>query len=559
MDTITCEKPPAKSTAIIGEYLIHQLHDLGVRHIFGVPGDYVLAFDEQVTKSNVNFINMSDEQGAGFAADGYARIAGLGVVAVTYGVGGLKVVNPTAEAYAEKSPVVVISGAPGMRERQKTPLLHHMVRNFDTQSKIFDQVTVASTVLDNPRRAFEEIRRVLDAAMRYKRPVYIELPRDIAVMQGIDGNGRRAPEAPVPEPPVLKEALAEALSLINRAVRPVILAGEEIQRFGLKDTLLRLVNRSNIPVAATMLSKTVLGECHPAYLGVYCGAVGDERVREYVEASDCLIILGAFMSDMMLGLNTARIDQGRTIYVTSESCAVRYHSYEGIGLDAFLGGLLSADLQARKIRRIPHPEQPEEFAAVPERKVTAGRLFQRLNQFLTDEVVIVADTGDSLFGSLDLFVHCGSEYLASSYYTSMGFAVPAAIGAQLANPQLRPLVLVGDGAFQMTGMELSAAVRYNLNPIVVVLNNKGYATERGILDGPFNDLVNWDFSKVPDVLGAGKGFAVETEEQLVRALAAARRNRQSFSILDVRLDQDDVSPALERIAAGLAKRVRGTA
>src|SRR5579863_8456557 len=182
-----------KKIITIGEYLIKRLHEHGVGHVFGIPGDYVLGFYEQLAKSKlVRVINTCDEQGAGFAADAYARVRGLGAVCVTYCVGGLKVANTTAGAFAEKSPVVVISGAPGMREREKNPLLHHKVREFDTQKKVFEQLTVASTVLGDPQTAFQEIDRVLHAALRHKRPVYIELPRDLAFAPGIPYH--RAPE-----------------------------------------------------------------------------------------------------------------------------------------------------------------------------------------------------------------------------------------------------------------------------------------------------------------------------------------------------------------------------
>src|SRR5437763_15066013 len=163
----------------VSSFLIERLHDHGVRHIFGVPGDFVLGFYQQLNNSNkLKIINTCDEQGAAFAADAYARINGLGAVCVTYCVGGLKIVNATAQAFAEKSPLVVITGAPGIKERQKNPLLHHKVRDFDTQQKIFEHVTVDCVLIDNPTTAAKEIDRVLSSAMRYKRPVYIELPRD---------------------------------------------------------------------------------------------------------------------------------------------------------------------------------------------------------------------------------------------------------------------------------------------------------------------------------------------------------------------------------------------
>src|SRR5437660_9493277 len=233
-----------KDSPSIGQYLIQRLYAHGVRHVFGIPGDYVLGFYDQLKSSRIKIVTTCDEQGAGFAADAYARVAGLGAVCITYCVGGLKVVNPIAGAFAEKSPVVVISGAPGMREREKNPLLHHKVREFDTQKKVFEQLTVASTVLSDPQTAFQEIDRVLHAALRYKRPVYIELPRDLVSLPGIPHHTpREFHEAS--DRHTLREALAEAVEMINCASKPVILADVEVHRFGLQNALLKLAEETN--------------------------------------------------------------------------------------------------------------------------------------------------------------------------------------------------------------------------------------------------------------------------------------------------------------------------
>src|SRR5712664_622112 len=236
----------------IGDYLIQRLYDHGVRHVFGIPGDYVLGFYDLLHRSPLRIINTCDEQGAGFAADAYARMRGLGAVCVTYCVGGLKVANTTAEAFAEKSPVVVISGAPGMKEREKNPLLHHKVREFDTQKKVFDQLTVASAVLSDPQTAFQEIDGVLHAALRFKRPVYLELPRDLIFLPG--NRSYKTPELHErSDGKSLRAALVEAEQMINAARRPVIIADVEVHRFGLQDAVLKLVHKTNIPVAATIL------------------------------------------------------------------------------------------------------------------------------------------------------------------------------------------------------------------------------------------------------------------------------------------------------------------
>jgi indolepyruvate decarboxylase len=542
----------------IGQYLISRLHNHGARHVFGIPGDYVLGFYEQVHRSKLRLINTCDEQGAGFAADAYARLRGLGVVCVTYCVGGLKVANTTAEAFAEKSPVVVISGAPGMKEREKNPLLHHKVREFDTQFQVFKQLTVASTVLSDPQTAFLEIDRVLHAALRYKRPVYIELPRD---MVDVPGSAVHRPREwhEASDPAALRAALDDAVSMINGAKKPVILADVEVHRFGLHDELLALARRTNIPVASTMLGKSVIGEQHPFYLGVYEGAMGREDVRRYVESSDCVIMLGAFMTDINLGIFTARLDPGRCIYATSEKLAVRHRHYEEVRFKDFMRGLSRAKLRRRVATKIPRPPQPAVFGngakTPPNRPLTVKKLFERLNLFLRENIIVVADVGDAMFGAADLHIHRGTEFIAPAYYTSMGFAIPAAVGAQLARPGCRPLVLVGDGAFQMTGLELATVARHGLNPIVILLNNRGYGTERPMQDGPYNDVWPMNYHRIPDFLGAGRGFLVKTERDLNAALIAAEQHTESFCLIEVKLDPHDRSPALHRLTERMARNI----
>ena len=557
----------------VAGYLIQRLYDLGVRHIFGVPGDFVLGFYHELIQSNkLKVINTCDEQGAGFAADAYARIHGLGVVCVTYCVGGLKVVNAAAQAFAEKSPLVVISGAPGIKERKKNPLLHHKVRDFDTQQKIFEHLTIDSVLIDNPRTAAKDIDRVLSSAIRYKRPVYIELPRDmtstpipISREQFADSSTcsktTKREEEYETDMDSMQEAIAEAVAMINSSKRPVIIAGVEIQRFGLQDKLLQLAIRANIPVVATVLSKSVISEVHPLYLGVYEGAMGHESVREYVESSDCLILLGALMTDINFSISPTPIEQSSSIYVTSEKLTIKHHNFDNILSQDFLASLIEAPLAIKDFVFVGKQSNTnnynnKHFSVARNQKITVKRLFERLNFSITDSSIIIADVGDSLFGSLDLTIHGQTDFLSPAYYCSMGFAVPAAIGAQLAKPLLRPIVIVGDGAFQMTGMEISTITRFALNPVIIVLNNNGYGTERPMLDGPFNDILRWNYYRIPEIIGHGKAFLIETEGQLEDSLSAAEKfYSKDLCILDVRLDPHDGSPALQRLTESLGKKV----
>jgi indolepyruvate decarboxylase len=544
---------PAVTT--IGSYLIDRLHSMGVDHVFGIPGDYILTLYKMLEDSPIEVVGMTREDSAGFAADAYARIKGLGCVCVTYCVGGLSSCNSVAGAYAEKSPVVVLSGSPGMSERDRNPLLHHKVKDFSTQFEVYEKITVASAVLDDPLTAFHEIDRVLAAAVRYKRPVYLEIPRDLVLAQPVIPH-RTPVGLPVSDPDALREAIDEASSLLASAKRPMILADVEIHRFGLQDELIALAEGAGLPIATTILGKSVISEGHPLFVGVYEGAMGRAEVAECVEEADCLLMLGCFLTDINLGIFTAKLDPSKCIDATSEDLRIRHHHYREVRLDDFIRGLIARKMQLAKPLVPPRGSTvAEPWVAVPDAPTTSARLFARLDRLLGEDMIVIADIGDSLFGAADLHMTRRTEFISPAYYTSMGFAVPAAVGAGMANRWHRALVIVGDGAFQMTGMELSTVARNGLNPIVVVLNNHGYTTERFILEGAFNDIHDWKFHKIPEVLGTGLGIEVRTEGELDAALEAALANTSSFSLINVHLDKMDRSPALERLATRLAGRI----
>ncbi len=544
-----------ESLPTIGGYLIQRLQDYGLKHIFGIPGDFVLQFYNMLEESPIEVIGATREDCAGFAADGYARVHGLGAVCVTYCVGGLSTCNSIAGAFAEKSPVIVISGAPGMEERVADPLLHHRVKDFNTQHEVFDKITIASASLEDPLTAFREIDRCLAAAVHYKRPVYLELPRDRVQTKALFPHEPQEDKLKSHKH-ALAESLAEAEAMINGCKKPVIIAGVEMHRFALQQEVIKLAEKTEIPMCATLLGKSVVSEKHPLYLGIYEGAMGRDSVRKYVEDSDCVILLGTFMTDINLGIFTAHIDPGQCIYITSEGLRIRHHHYRDVQLKDFVKGLVKADLKPPR-REIPDNVRPMEktFELQPDEKITQRRLFARINELLDENMVVVADIGDSLFGASDLTIYRRSEFLSPAYYTSMGFAIPAALGVQCANRNLRPLVIVGDGAFQMTCLELSTILRHEFNPIVLVLNNKGYGTERFLHEGPFNDIPNWEYHRMPDLLGGGWGFEVHTEGDLDKALHAAMANKDAFSLLNIHLEPLDVSPALTRLAERLSKRL----
>lgn len=540
-------------TQTLAGFLFDYLYHKGVKHAFGIPGDFALSMFRALEASPIELFNLTHEPSVGFAADGYARVHGLGVACVTYCVGGLNMLNAVACAYAEKSPLLVISGGPSPNDRRVDGLIHHKVKTFDTQRRIFDEVTCASAVLLDPETAPGEIIRVVEEVLKQSRPGYIELPFDLV-------------EAPV-KPPVirnqpaaesdremLEEAIREAETFINNAKKPIILAGVELHRYGLTDYASKIAQKFNIPIAADMLSKSTISETNPLYIGVYSGALSEEECQTYVDESDCVIMLGTLVYDIMLGIGTAKLTRKKSIHVTSEKCRIGMHAYEGVLFKDFLEGLSEAKITQRAAFKNPNPVKEVAPLKPTEKddKLTVESMFRIFGLKLPEGATLVCDTGDALTGALSLRTSQRKNFLSDAYYLSMGFAVPAAIGVMAGKPEGRVFALVGDGAFQMTGTELSTCARYKMAPIVIVINNDGYGTQRHILDGPFNNITMWDYTKIPELIRYGKSVRVDTKGAFDAALQDALASKE-LSLIEVVVPRDDCSVPLKRLGEELGK------
>jgi indolepyruvate decarboxylase len=537
----------------MGEFLFAYLHSKGVRHCFGVPGDFALPTFGWLAKSDIQSITMTHEPGAGFAADAYARVNGLGLVCVTYCVGGLNVLNAIAGAYAEKSPVVVLSGAPGRKDREKDPLLHHKVKTFDTQHRVYQEVTCATACLLDEQTAAAEIVRVVEACLKHKRPVYIEVPYDM-VDREIPVRFDKPLPAAAPDALALQAALTDTLKLIEGAKRPVILAGVELHRHGLSDQVVRLADRLNIPVAADLLSKSCIAESHPLYLGVYGGAMSSNPfVREYVENADCVLMLGTFITDMNMGIYTAKLDRSHTVLATTESINVRYHKYDDVPFEDYLKALNTIKAKPKSAPKIRQPPLPRPLVKSElTDPLTMADVMRIIGLNLDDNCCVVSDVGDAIFGAIGIRTANRAEFIGPAYYLSMGFAVPAGIGVGAANPKLRPFVLVGDGAFQMTGTEVSTALRIGQKPIILILNNDGYGTMRQIRDGYFNVVTQWNYTKICELVGGGEFGIASTKGELDGQIKAALGSN-SLRVIEVRYPRDNMSPQLQNLTIELGK------
>jgi indolepyruvate decarboxylase len=536
----------------VGSFIFDYLYGQGVRHAFGIPGDFALPTFRWLEASKIDLMTMTHEPSVGFAADAYARVHGLGVACVTYCVGGLNMLNSIACAYAEKSPVIVISGGPSPMDRKHDSLVHHKVRTFDTQRRIYDEVTCASAVLLDPETAAEEIIRVIEEVKKQCRPGYIEIPYDIVDLP-ITLPRKRTVSKPVSNTDNLKAALAEVAQRINKSKKPVIIADVELHRHGLTDLAIDIAKKFNIPIASTLLSKSVIAETNPFYIGVYSAAISEPVCQKYVETSDCLILLGAFLSDVFSGFHaTHKLDRSKSILATTEKTSIGYHSYEHILFKDFLEGFKALKLKPKAFKNPYKRTELKPLSATESKQpLDVDNFFRILALTMAEDATIVCDTGDALFGAVGLRTTQSTSFISDAYYLSMGFGVPASIGAMAAKPKSRVYTLVGDGAFQMTGMELSTCAKYNLHPIVCILNNDGYGTQRYIIDGDFNNIHRWKYSKVRDVLDYGKSVQVHTKGELEKALKAATASKEMY-IIEVMIPRDDCSKQLSRLTANLS-------
>ena len=531
----------------LGDFLVAYLRRIGVTHLFGIPGDLVMRlFLRFGQPRGLEVITFSHEPGVGFAADGYARATGrIGVVCVTYGAGGHNMVNPVAGSFAERVPILVISGGPGEEERRPGMLIHHQAKEVESQLRIYRELTCAATVIDNPATAADEIDAVVQCMWTHRRPGYLEIHRDMVERtidvpeRIIDWNGRLP--APRSDPAKLEEAARETAARLDAARAPLIIVGIECHRYRMNRAVVRLVERIGAPCVTTVLAKGAVPMDHPLYMGVFIGEISPRAMWRRVNRADLVLTLGTLLTDMNLGSRPPKIHHAHAIAAVDDRVDVSFHSYTGVALPDFVDALLALKLR-RHHERVAYADNLKHQAVGVERPVSVNDILWELNRFLRgkSDYLVVAESGDMLFAGLDVRVAGDAGYMAQGFYASMGFGVPGAIGAQIGTGK-RPVILCGDGAFQMTGPEIAQAPRYGASPIVLVMNNGGWGIFRPVADR--EDLLTippWPYAQLAQAWG-GIGMRAQTVIELRDALEAAGRCR-SFVIIEVIVDPHDLSP-----------------
>lgn len=532
----------------IGEFLLKRLVEAGVGHLIGVPGDYNLQFIEQVkTVEGIGFVGTCNELNAAYAADGYARLRGCAALLTTYGVGELSAICGVAGASAEHVPVVCITGAPPLHAMERGTPLHHTLANgnYDDMMNCFSQFTAAQTRL-TPANAASEIDRVLATCLREKRPVYIQLPSNISWLE------IEAPDGPLrlsatSEPERLEAATAHLHRLWTQASSPAVLVDMDADRFGLAGPLAALVRKTQAPYASLTTGKCILDETDPLWTGLYLGKGSSPQARRCVEESDCLIATAPRFIEGNSGLFTHALPTGKTVLLGGNSVTIENVHYEGVRAADLIAGLTER-LEARAPLAMSALSAGE-WVIQADAPLTQARLWPRIARFVKEGDVVLAESGTSNIGLTPQVLAAGTTYVTANIWGSIGFTLPATLGAALAAPERRQLLFIGDGSFQLTAQELSTILRLGLKPVIFLLNNRGYTIERFILgmEEAYNDVANWNYADLPGVFSGSGNYVTaqaHTEGELEAALHKAAHGN-SLCFIELHLDPFDAPVALK--------------
>jgi indolepyruvate decarboxylase len=537
----------------VAAYLAKRLEQAGVGHLFGVPGDFCLPFFDATATSGPEVIVACNELNAGYAADGYARLNGIGALAVTWNVGSFSALNAIAGASAERVPVVAVCGAPP-RAKRLGGVLHHTAGAPGAQGRILRAVVADAVRLDDPQAAPALVDAALARCLAGRRPAVVELPVDVSRAPCAAPGPFAPPEVPGGDPAALDAAVARASALLEAAGEggTTVLAGIELARFGLGAEAVALIEQLGARFVTTVQAKAVLPETHPAFAGVYIGELGEDAPREAVDGAGAVLALGSLLTDLDLGLDTARFDRRRLIVAAGDRVRVGRRVFRGVALPDFVRRLRVAAPAAggsRPAAPTPlagSPPAPVVAPAVAGAPLTARRFFELVRRAIDPGAVVLADVGDAMISIAGVPMPAGVTVLCQAFYASVGWSVPAAVGASFAAPARALLGFVGDGAFQMAGQELSTLVRHGRGAAVFVLDNGGYLMERTLHEGPFNDLNPWRYAELGAVYGGPPGLVAATEVGLEAALDRAAAHPGELTLVQVRLGPRDASDTLRR-------------
>ena len=542
----------------IGEFLLLRLRQIGVRHVFGVPGDFNLQLLEQFgSVDGIEFIGTCNELNASYAADGYARVNGVGAVLTTYGVGDLSAICGLAGACAEHVPVVMISGAPPLYAIESRLRMHHTLGegNFDNVRVCMHQFTCASVRL-TPSNVASELDRVLLACRRDKLPVYIQVPSDITWLEVEVPDDELVFTMPSGDAERLASSVAGITALLDRAEYPLMLIDDDADRCGLAQDLFRIAKARNIPYLQCRTGKGIMPERDPLYMGIYNGDGSAPDVLEAMRRTDCLIATAPAFSEASAMASPNDLPAQADVYIRDGSVFVCGEPFEAVDSHELVSAL------AEKLcvgapdtsDELPAPECPPAQEGKP---LAQEWLWKRVQNFLKGDDLVCAENGTSLSALSGGRLPNGTAFIAQILWGAIGYALPALLGAMTADGKRRGVLFIGDGSLQLTVQELSTLLARGEKPVIFILNNGGYTIERYILgmDSAYNDIADWKYSRLPSVLAPDADVfcaEVSTEDGLEAALAEAGKGERA-AVIELHLARDDAPGALKKFCAMTAE------
>lgn len=569
------QHPTPRTPQSLGTFLASRLADIGVGHIFNVPGDFsLILLDQLMLEPRIQLVQCCNELNAGYAADGYARTKGVGCICVTFGVGTLSTINAIAGAYAENLPVVVIAGNPPTSVLGSNKLIHHTIGrgNFNFEINCMKPVTCYQAQINHAETAYGEINHALIMALTHRKPVYISIASNLAAAHhpSLDKEPLpfRVPKQ-VSESSVLNAAVRHTAAFFEGAVKPVIVAGAHLRSPRAQAALVKLAEATGLPVAVAPNAKGFFPENHMNYIGVFWVNISSPFTGETVTIADKYLFAGPMFNDVTTVGFTHPIVKDRLVDIQSDHVSIGTEGHYGsVLLEDFLEALIPAmprnnkALLNWKAMYVP-PGLPA--AQAPNTPILTKVAYKHIQAMLKPNHVAVVDAGDSWFNAVKLRLPGGAKFEIQMQYASIGWSVGATLGICAALKDVeegllrkRPVLFCGDGAFQMSAQELSTIVRYNFSPIIFILNNGGYTVEIEIHDGPYNVINNWNYSKLLEVFDPEGSRTwskqVRTEEEMEQAIAMATDEDMIHHtcLIEVILDKDDCSRELLEFGARLS-------
>ena len=544
----------------VADYLLDRLAGCGVGHLFGVPGDYNLQFlDHVIEHPNVCWVGCANELNAAYAADGYARVSGVGALLTTFGVGELSAINGIAGSYAEYVPVLHIVGAPCRGAQRRGELMHHTLGDGDFQHfyRMQQAVTTASAVLDEQNACYE-IDRVLRAMLIERRPGYLMLPADVAKQPATPPNDILIVPLSEPESSVAEAFRYHARERLLDSPRVALLADFLALRFGLQPVLQRWMAETPMAHATLLMGKGLFDERHPAFVGTYSAGASSDYVRLAIEDADTIFCVGTQFVDTLTAGFTQQLPQERTIDVQPHASRIGT-SWFNIPMEQAVTTLRELCLEMS----FPRPPERPPVARIQVEKgpLTQENFWHTVQQYLAPNDIILVDQGTAAFGAAALSLPCGAEVLVQPLWGSIGYALPAAFGAQTACPDRRVILIIGDGAAQLTIQELGSMLRDGQSPVILLLNNDGYTVERAIhgANQRYNDIAAWSWTLVPQAFSRecqAECWRVTQAVQLEEVLARLS-HPQRLSLIEVVLPKADLPELLRTVTRALESRNSG--